>query len=184
MGPVGAAGEPSVHDVVLGDRSSSRVVVLMERKLRTVLTYGTFDLFHVGHLNLLRRMRAMGDRLVVGVSTDEFNALKGKRTVVPFKDRFAIVQGVRYVDQVIAENDWSQKASDIQSLGADVLGMGDDWEGKFDHLSDRCEVVYLPRTKDISSTEIKRVLSALDSEHVLELKAALDIVSTIVRRFE
>lgn len=169
---------------VIGAWSGNKLINSMERKPRTVLTYGTFDLFHVGHLNLLRRMRAMGDRLIVGVSTDEFNAQKGKRTVVPFKDRLAIVNGVRYVDQVIPENDWSQKLADIQSLGVDVLGMGDDWKGKFDHLSGSCKVVYLPRTKDISSTEIKRVLSALDSEHVLELKAALDLVSTIVRRFE
>ncbi|WP_332311020.1 adenylyltransferase/cytidyltransferase family protein [Stenotrophomonas sp. SY1] len=160
------------------------MIALVQCKTRTVITYGTFDLFHVGHLNLLRRMRALGDRLVVGVSTDEFNAKKGKRTVVPFKDRVAIVQAVRYVDQVIAEHDWSQKIGDIETLGVDVLGMGDDWEGQFDHLNDACEVVYLPRTKNISSTEIKRALSALDAAQIAELKVALDLASTIVRRFE
>lgn len=164
--------------------AGGEVNAVVECKTRTVITYGTFDLFHVGHLNLLRRLRALGDRLIVAVSTDEFNSRKGKRTVVPFADRVAIVQSVRYVDQVIAEHDWSQKVTDIQSLRVDVLGMGDDWAGRFDHLNEACEVVYLPRTRDISSTEIKRALSALDAEQIAELKVALDLASTIVRRFE
>ncbi|PJL44900.1 adenylyltransferase/cytidyltransferase family protein [Stenotrophomonas maltophilia] len=151
---------------------------------RTVLTYGTFDLFHVGHLNLLRRMRALGDRLIVGVSTDEFNERKGKKTVVPFKDRLAIVESIKYVDAAIAESDWDQKLSDIEKYAVSVFGMGDDWEGKFDHLAPSCEVVYLPRTSDISSTEFKRLLSILDAEHVTDLKKALDLISTIVDRFE
>ncbi|KAF1017379.1 MAG: Glycerol-3-phosphate cytidylyltransferase [Stenotrophomonas maltophilia] len=151
---------------------------------RTVLTYGTFYLFHVGHLNLLRRMRALRDRLVVGVSTDEFNERKGKKTVVPFRDRLAIVESIKYVDIAIAEDDWDQKLSDIQAHGVTIFGMGDDWVGKFDHLAPACEVVYLSRTSDISSTEFKRLLSILDAEHVGELKKALDLISTIVDRFE
>lgn len=122
---------------------------------RTILTYGTFDLFHVGHLRLLERLAKMGDRLVVAVSTDAFNAQKGKSSLIPYGDRAAIVGALACVDAVIPENDWDQKASDIQSVGADVLAMGDDWRGKFDHLSEFCEVVYLPRTEGVSTTIIK-----------------------------
>lgn len=157
---------------------------MMPMTNRTVLTYGTFDLFHVGHLNLLRRMRELGGRLIVGVSTDEFNERKGKKTVVPFRDRIAIVQSIKYVDVAIAENDWDQKVSDIRDHGVSIFGMGDDWKGKFDHLAPECEVVYLPRTSDISSTEFKRLLSILDAEHVTDLKKALDLISTIIDRFE
>lgn len=121
----------------------------------TVLTYGTFDLFHIGHLRLIERLRALGDRLVIGISTDEFNARKGKRSVIPFADRAAIVAAIRGVDEVFPENDWSQKVADIQRLGADIFAMGDDWRGKFDDLSEHCQVVYLERTAGISSTKIK-----------------------------
>jgi glycerol-3-phosphate cytidylyltransferase len=120
-----------------------------------ILTYGTFDMFHIGHLQLLRRLRDMGTQLIVGVSTDEFNARKGKRAVVPFDDRAAIVAGVRYVDHVIAEHDWAQKRGDILAHDVEIFGMGDDWLHKFDDLTDLCRVVYLPRTPNISSTEIK-----------------------------
>ncbi|WP_353084121.1 adenylyltransferase/cytidyltransferase family protein [Stenotrophomonas sp.] len=156
----------------------------LARAPRTVITYGTFDLFHVGHLNLLKRMKALGDRLIVGVSTDQFNEAKGKRTVVPFRDRIAIVENIKYVDLAIPEESWHQKKVDIQTHRADVFGMGDDWLGKFDDLKDHCEVVYLPRTADISSTEFKRLLSILDAEHVAELKKALDMIAAIVHRFE
>jgi glycerol-3-phosphate cytidylyltransferase len=125
------------------------------------ITYGTFDLFHIGHLRILERTRALCDRLVVGVSTDEFNALKGKRTAVPFDDRAAIVKALRWVDEVIPETSWEQKPGDIQRLGVDVLVMGNDWAGKFDHLKAFCDVVYLPRTPGISTTELRG--------HVVEL---------------
>ena len=125
------------------------------------ITYGTFDLFHIGHLRILERTRALCDRLVVGVSTDEFNALKGKRTAVPFDDRADIVKALRWVDQVIPETSWDQKQDDIQRLGVDVLVMGNDWAGKFDHLKEICDVVYLPRTPGISTTELRG--------HVVEL---------------
>ena len=121
----------------------------------TVITYGTFDLFHIGHLNLLRRAKDLGDRLVVGVSTDEFNALKGKRSVVPFAHRSDIVRSIRFVDEVIGESAWEQKESDIKVLGVDVFTMGDDWYGKFDFLKPLVEVVYLPRTDGVSSTQLK-----------------------------
>ena len=122
---------------------------------RTVLTYGTFDLFHIGHLRLLERLAQLGDRLVVGVSTDEFNALKGKKSLIPYEDRAAIVAALGVVDEVIPEESWDQKEADIERLGVDVLGMGSDWEGKFDELKTICEVVYLERTEGTSSTSIR-----------------------------
>lgn len=125
---------------------------------RTVITYGTFDLFHIGHLNLLRNLRQFGSRLVVGVSTDEFNVLKGKKTVIPFSHRADIVGALKFVDRVFPETCWEQKRHDIGKHGADIFAMGDDWKGKFDHLSDLCRVVYLPRTRDVSSTEIKQAI--------------------------
>jgi glycerol-3-phosphate cytidylyltransferase len=151
---------------------------------KVILTYGTFDLFHVGHLNLLERLRALGDALVVGVSTDEFNASKGKQTIVPFADRLRIVQSLKCVDLAIAEHSWEQKATDIREHGVTTFGMGGDWSGKFDHLKSLCEVVYLPRTEGISSTHLKDLLRVLDKSHVDELKHALGIISAIVERFD
>ncbi|HET6631721.1 MAG TPA: adenylyltransferase/cytidyltransferase family protein [Rhodanobacteraceae bacterium] len=151
---------------------------------KTVLTYGSFDLFHVGHLNLLERLRALGDRLIVGVSTDEFNALKGKQTIVPFEDRFRIVQAIKCVDLTIPESSWEQKVTDIRMHGVSVFGMGADWTGKFDDLKQHCEVVYLPRTEGISSTSVRGLLQVLDKSHVDELKQALGIISAIVERFD
>lgn len=151
---------------------------------KVVLTYGTFDLFHVGHLNLLKRMKALGDYLVVGVSTDEFNEGKGKKTIVPFSDRFEIVRNIKCVDLAISEQAWDQKVQDIKQYNVSVFGMGDDWEGKFDELKAHCEVVYLPRTDGVSSTDLKKLLKVLDRTHVEDLKKALDIISSIVERFE
>ncbi len=135
---------------------------------RTVLTYGTFDLFHPGHVQLLKRARELGSRLVVGLSTDEFNALKGKKAVMSFEDRKAVLEACRYVDEVIPEEDWAQKTTDAQRLGADVFVMGDDWIGKFDFMSEVCSVVYLSRTPEISSTQIKQRLSENRSELTLD----------------
>jgi glycerol-3-phosphate cytidylyltransferase len=123
--------------------------------MTTIITYGTFDLFHYGHLRLLERLSRLGDRLVVGVSTDDFNAVKGKRSVIPYEQRAAIVLGCRYVYRVIPEQHWDQKRNDIVDERADIFAMGDDWAGKFDHLGDICRVLYLPRTQDISSTAIR-----------------------------
>lgn len=150
--------------------------------MTTVITYGTFDLFHIGHLKLLQRLAGLGDRLVVGVSSDEFNRVKGKNVIVPYDQRAEIVSSIRYVDEVFPEDDWEQKRGDIARFGADVLGMGHDWEGKFDHLSDVVRVEYLPRTDGISTTEMKRVLSAFDEVHVAELKRTLDSLSAIVKQ--
>ncbi|MGY4491225.1 adenylyltransferase/cytidyltransferase family protein [Pseudomonas sp. TE3610] len=126
---------------------------------RVIITYGTFDLFHIGHLNLLRNLRALGDKLIVGVSTDEFNLLKGKQTVIPFADRLDIVRSLKCVDMTLAETCWAQKADDIRRLGVSVFGMGDDWRGHFDTLRSLCEVRYLPRTPGISSSALKHCLA-------------------------
>lgn len=152
--------------------------------MRTVLTYGTFDLFHVGHLRLLKRARDLGDRLVVGVSSDEFNSGKGKKTVVSFAERIEIVRSVRWVDEAFAETCWEQKVGDIHKYKVDTFAMGDDWHGKFDVLKEHCNVVYLPRTEDISSTSLKMVLWSLNEAHIRELKKASATIAEIVASVE
>lgn len=126
--------------------------------MRRVITYGTFDVFHPGHVNLLKRAKALGDYLIVALSTDEFNHLKSKKAYYSYNQRKVILEACRYVDLVIPENMWEQKPDDIRQYKADVFVMGDDWKGKFDYLSAICEVIYLPRTPDICSTEIRKQL--------------------------
>ncbi len=126
--------------------------------MKTVITYGTFDLFHIGHVNILRRARSLGDRLIVGVSTDGFNELKGKRSFIPFEDRCAVLSACRYVDEVFAEENWDQKATDVIRYKADIFVIGNDWAGKFDELAQYCEVHYLARTDGISSSIIRKSL--------------------------
>lgn len=126
--------------------------------MKTVITYGTFDILHIGHINLLRRARELGDRLVVGLSTDEFNQGKHKSSLLNYENRKAVLESIRYVDQVFPEQTWNQKAGDIRRFAADIFVMGDDWAGKFDFLSAYCEVCYLPRTPSISTTDIKQSL--------------------------
>ena len=123
--------------------------------MKKVITYGTFDLFHIGHLNIIKRAKALGDYLVVAVSSDDFNAIKGKKAYQSEEDRMAILDAIKYVDEVILEEHWGQKVSDIKDHDIDVFVMGHDWEGKFDELKDYCEVVYLPRTEGVSTTKIK-----------------------------
>jgi glycerol-3-phosphate cytidylyltransferase len=127
--------------------------------MKTVLTYGTFDLLHVGHINLLRRAKALGDKLIVAISTDEFNAMKHKQAYYPFEQRKQILEAIRYVDLVIPEESWEQKVHDVQQYNVDTFVMGHDWEGEFDFLKDYCEVIYLPRTEGISTTKVKSDLS-------------------------
>ncbi len=127
--------------------------------MKKVITYGTFDLLHAGHINLLRRAKELGDYLIVVVSTDEFNwNEKQKKCYFTYEERKKLVEAVRYVDLVIPENSWDQKISDVQEYHVDTFVMGDDWKGKFDFLKDYCEVVYLPRTEGISTTKIKKIL--------------------------
>lgn len=127
--------------------------------MKTIITYGTFDLFHIGHLNILRHASELGDRLIVAVSTDEFNAVKGKTTSIPYEDRAEIIRAIRYVDEVIPETCWNQKRQDIIAHGVSCFVMGNDWAGKFDDLTDICKVVYLPRTEEISTTQLKSSIS-------------------------
>lgn len=124
--------------------------------MKRIITYGTFDLLHYGHINLLRRAKQQGDYLIVALSTDEFNwSSKQKKCFFDYEKRKHLLEAVRYVDLVIPENSWEQKAEDVKIYHVDKFVMGDDWQGKFDFLKEHCEVVYLPRTPEISTTQIK-----------------------------
>lgn len=127
--------------------------------MKRVITYGTFDVLHYGHINLLRRAKNMGDFLIVGLSSDEFNRIKAKKSYYTYEQRLAILEACRYVDLVIPENNWEQKISDVQKFAVDIFVMGDDWEGKFDFLKPYCDVIYLPRTPGVSSTQTKSYLN-------------------------
>lgn len=127
--------------------------------MKRVITYGTFDLLHYGHINLLRRAKELGDYLIVALSTDEFNSVeKNKVCYFSYEQRKSLLEAIRYVDLVIPEENWEQKRQDVKEYHIDTFVMGDDWKGKFDFLKDLCEVVYLPRTPEISSTQIKKDL--------------------------
>lgn len=130
--------------------------------MKRVLTYGTFDTLHFGHIRLLQRARKLGDYLIVGLSTDSFNEIKNKKAYHTWEERKFFLESLRYVDLVIPENNWEQKIDDVKLYHADVFTMGDDWEGKFDFLTDHCEVVYLKRTQSISSTEIRKILQEIN----------------------
>ena len=127
--------------------------------MKKVITYGTYDLLHVGHFNLLRRAKEYGDYLLVVLSSDEFNAIKHKTAYHCYEDRKIILEAIKYVDEVIPEYTWEQKIQDVVDNQIDVFVMGDDWKGQFDFLKDYCEVVYLPRTDGISTTKIKQDLN-------------------------
>lgn len=124
--------------------------------MNKVITYGTFDTFHFGHLELLRRAKELGDYLIVGLSSDEFNKIKGKNSIFNFEKRKEWILSIKYVDEIIIESNWEQKEKDILSMDISIFVIGDDWKGKFDFLP--CEVIYLKRTKEISSTKIKNIL--------------------------
>ncbi|MDC8830484.1 adenylyltransferase/cytidyltransferase family protein [Alteromonas gilva] len=138
--------------------------------MTTVVTYGTFDLFHIGHVRLLKRLKSLGDRLVIGLSSDEFNAVKGKQVIIPYADRREILLSCRYVDDVFQENTWEQKRQDLLREKADIFAMGDDWAGKFDDLQDIVKVLYLPRTQDVSTTELKTVIKEINDEKLREVR--------------
>ena len=127
--------------------------------MKKIITYGTFDLLHYGHINILQRAKALGDYLIVALSTDEFNwNSKQKKCYFTYEQRKRLLEAVRYVDLVIPEENWEQKINDVKEFKVDTFVMGDDWKGKFDFLKDYCEVVYLPRTPEISTTQIKNDL--------------------------
>ena len=127
--------------------------------MKRVITYGTFDLLHYGHINLLKRAKALGDYLVVILSSDEFNSIeKGKTTYFTYEERKKLLEAIRYVDLVVPEENWEQKISDVQEYKIDTFVIGDDWKGKFDFLKEYCEVVYLGRTPEVSTTKIKKDL--------------------------
>ena len=147
--------------MTLLDSEASRTGNSERKKMKKVITYGTYDLLHWGHINLLRRARELGDYLIVVLSTDEFNwNEKQKKCFFTYEKRKMMLEAIRYVDEVIPENNWEQKRSDVKDNDVSVFVMGDDWKGKFDFLSDLCEVVYLPRTPDISTTQIKKELES------------------------
>lgn len=132
--------------------------------MKRVITYGTFDLLHYGHINLLRRAKEQGDYLIVALSTDEFNwSEKEKKCYFSYEKRKQLLEAVRYVDLVIPEKGWDQKVSDIKEYHIDTFVMGDDWSGKFDFLEEEtdAEVYYLPRTPEVSTTQIKKDLNAM-----------------------
>lgn len=145
-----------------------------------IITYGTFDLFHVGHVRLLRRLKKLGTELYVGISSDEFNATKGKNSFFSYEERAEIVSACKYVDFVFKENCWNQKLTDIKTYNADIFAIGDDWKGKFDFLKDTCQVFYLPRTEDISTTKIKETLSSISKSDLDKVESSLhDIIGII-----
>lgn len=129
--------------------------------MKKVITYGTFDLLHPGHINILKRAKELGDYLIVGLSTDEFNLQKHKEAYHSYEDRKLILEAIQYVDEVIPENNWEQKVKDVIDHQVDVFVMGDDWKGHFDFLKDFCDVIYLPRTTGISTTKIKSDLQGV-----------------------
>ncbi len=128
--------------------------------MKVVLTYGTYDLLHYGHIRLLKRAKELGDYLIVGISTDEFNAIKGKKSYYSYEKRKLMLEAIKYVDKVIPENDWDQKPNDIKKYNVDIVTMGSDWENspRFECLREYCDVVYLERTEGISTTQIKKEL--------------------------
>ena len=128
--------------------------------MKRILTYGTYDLLHYGHIRLLKRAKALGDYLIVGLSTDDFNKIKNKTAYHSYEERKEMLEAIRYVDLVVPENNWEQKIDDVKLYKADVVVMGSDWAGsdKFDYLKDYCEVIYLDRTEGVSTTKIKQDL--------------------------
>ena len=132
--------------------------------MKRVITYGTYDLLHYGHIELLRRAREMGDYLVVALSTDEFNRIKNKKSYYNYEQRKMMLESIRYVDLVIPESNWDQKPQDVETYDIDIFVMGHDWEGEFDFLKDKCEVIYLNRTEGISTTKIKQELYGKDAK--------------------
>ena len=151
---------------------------------KTIITYGTFDMFHIGHLKLLQRLKGMADELIVAVSTDEFNRIKGKKVLIPYTQRAEIVENIKCVDSVIPEENWEQKITDIQKYNIDIFAIGNDWEGKFDFLKEYCEVVYLDRTDNISTTKLKKSLVNFMSIPKEDIINAFEVIEVLKKDFE
>ncbi len=141
-------------------------------------------MFHIGHLKLLQRLAEMGDELIVAVSTDEFNKIKDKTVLIPYAQRAEIVKNIKCVDKVIAEESWDQKTSDIKKYDISLFAMGDDWEGKFDFLQEHCEVKYLNRTKDISTTQLKKSLTSFLSISKEDILGVFKVIEALKNDFE
>lgn len=152
-----------------------------DKKGKTVLTYGTFDMFHIGHVRLIQRLGELSERLIIGVSTDEFNLKKGKRSIFTYPYRAEIVASLKGVDHVIPEDTWDQKIEDIRRYDVDLLVMGEDWTGKFDELGVWCEVRYLPRTRNVSTTTIRAAIDKLSSVGNEDLVSAIEILEFLNR---
>ena len=156
----------------------------MKKTQTIIITYGTFDMFHIGHLKLLQRLKSLGDKLIVAISTDEFNKGKGKKVMIPYSQRAEIVENIKCVDKVIPEDNWEQKLTDVQKYNVDVFAMGDDWEGKFDFLKEHCEVIYLERTKEISTTKLKKSLMNFMSIPKEDIINAFEVIELLKKDFE
>lgn len=169
------------HEITIDDiKLPKQMPASPSKPNKTVITYGTFDLFHVGHVRILKRLKALGNRLVVGVSSDEFNAIKGKKSFYSYEERTEILLATDFVDEVFPENSWDQKPHDISRFGAHIFGMGSDWQAKFDELGDKCQVIYLERTEDVSTTDIKKALANINADEIKGLEASLHSALEIV----
>ena len=152
--------------------------------MKTIITYGTFDMFHIGHLRLLQRLSNLGDELIVAISTDDFNKIKNKTTLISYEQRAEIIANIKCVDKVIAEENWEQKIDDIKKYDVNVFAMGNDWDGKFDFLKEYCEVIYLERTKNISTTQLKNSLTNFLSIPKEDIINAFNVIETLKKDFE
>ena len=157
---------------------------MIQKTKKTILTYGTFDMFHIGHLKLLQRLAALGDELIVAVSTDEFNKIKSKSVLIPYEQRAEIIRNIQCVSKVIPEENWEQKIDDIKKYNVNIFAMGNDWEGKFDFLKEYCEVIYLERTKNISTTQLKNSLTNFLSIPKEDIINAFNVIETLKKDFE
>lgn len=147
--------------------------------MKKIITYWTFDILHKWHINILKRAKELWDYLIVWISTDEFNSIKNKKSFYSYEERKYLLESIKYVDEVIPENNWFQKRDDILNNDISIFVMWDDWEWKFDELKDICEVRYLPRTPDISTTELKKVIKTLNNENIENIEKALDWIKEL-----
>ncbi len=151
--------------------------------MKKIITYWTFDLIHKGHINILKRAKELWDHLTVAISSDEFNKLKDKKSFYSFEERKYILEAIKYVDEIIPENNWEQKKEDIKKYNIDIFVMGDDWKGKFDELKELCEVVYLPRTPNISTTSLKEIFKSVTKKQIDTIKKVLESIEYFNKLF-